>query len=145
MAEDGGAAAVEFALISAVLFPVLFGILQYGFFFFQLSSTERALAAAARQVEVGGVPTCEVWESQAVASLPGAKTATASWVRQDGTDEPLLRGDRVVVSIEWDPVRLGGGLVPFPGVGRRISSTETTLDHPGDPSIWGGTIVGCPL
>ncbi len=143
---DHGAAAVEFAIISVLLFVILFGILQYGFFFFQLSSTEHALGKAARQVEIGEVPTCADWADAAIAPLSLSGTSTASWVREDGLDDvDIVRGTKVIVTITWEPIRIGAGLVPFPGGGPQTATMETAVDHIGvDPGIWTGDPVGCP-
>ncbi len=44
-----GAAAVEFALISVVFFPLLFGMLQYGLYFFDSVNVRQGVREAARQ------------------------------------------------------------------------------------------------
>ena len=50
---DSGASAVEFALVSLILFPLLFGILQYGYYFFALQNGNSVAREAARKVSVG--------------------------------------------------------------------------------------------
>ena len=47
--SDDGAAAVEFALVSVLLFTLFFGIIQYGYFFLQSSGAEHA--AWAEEIE----------------------------------------------------------------------------------------------
>jgi hypothetical protein len=44
-----GAAAVEFALVSVLLFPLLLGIIQYGLFFNDSINTRQGIREAARQ------------------------------------------------------------------------------------------------
>ena len=45
---DGGAVAVEFALVSAVLFPVLFGAVEYGLYFADAIAVQRSTGQVAR-------------------------------------------------------------------------------------------------
>ncbi|MGH3990759.1 MAG: TadE/TadG family type IV pilus assembly protein, partial [Pseudonocardiaceae bacterium] len=47
--SDSGAAAVEFALVSVLLFTLLFGTVQYGYFFFQATAAEHAAREGARE------------------------------------------------------------------------------------------------
>lgn len=59
--NEGGAAAVEFALISIVLFAIIFGIITFGLFFsryevYQSAAREGARFAAVRPT-VGAAPT----------------------------------------------------------------------------------------
>jgi Flp pilus assembly protein TadG len=51
--DDAGAAAVEFALVSVVLFTLVFGVLQYGMLFFQLQAVSHAAREGARLAAVG--------------------------------------------------------------------------------------------
>lgn len=141
--DQEGAAAVEFALVSVMLFMILFGIIQYGFFFFQLSSAHSAVAAAARQVELGDISNCAAWQQQTRDRLALSKATAVSWARSEGTGA-LVRGDRVTVTVDWKPVRIGAGLVPFPGSGQQRQTLELQVDHLGtETTIWDAT-PGCP-
>jgi hypothetical protein len=53
-----GAAAVEFALVSGILFLVVFGIIQYGLFFNDSLNTRQGVREAARQGVVRNFPSC---------------------------------------------------------------------------------------
>lgn len=55
---DDGAAAVEFALVTPLLFLVMFGMLQYGLYFFDTLGTRNGVREAARQGVVGTFPAC---------------------------------------------------------------------------------------
>ena len=55
--RDAGAAAVEFALVSLLLFTILFGILQYGFGLWQVQAAQATTQDAARQV-IAGIDNC---------------------------------------------------------------------------------------
>src|SRR5215467_7444086 len=51
--HDRGAAAVEFALVSVLLFTLLFGIIQYGFLFFQYQAAAATAHEGARLAALG--------------------------------------------------------------------------------------------
>lgn len=56
--SEHGAAAVEFALVTPLLFLVVFGILQYGLYFFDTLGTRNGVREAARQGVVKTFPAC---------------------------------------------------------------------------------------
>lgn len=107
-AGDQGAAAVEFALISVALFTLMFGILQYGFYFFQATAIEAAAREAARRASVG-IETCVAWGEQVVDVLPGAARGSISSISSTGAS---ARGQDLTVTIVWEPVSFR--LVPVP-------------------------------
>jgi Flp pilus assembly protein TadG len=51
--DESGAAAVEFALISLPLVLLVFGIIQFGWFFFQSNAASSSAREVARQLVVG--------------------------------------------------------------------------------------------
>ena len=51
--NEQGAAAVEFALIMPILLVLLFGIIQYGWYFYVAQNTSGAASNVARKLEVG--------------------------------------------------------------------------------------------
>jgi Flp pilus assembly protein TadG len=56
--DSRGAAAVEFALVTPILFAVLFGILQYGLYFFDAHGTRTGVREAARLGVVKAISAC---------------------------------------------------------------------------------------
>ncbi len=54
--HEGGAAAVEFAIIAPLLFMLIFGMLQYGLAFFQVQNLRSAAREGARVAAVRGTP-----------------------------------------------------------------------------------------
>ena len=50
---ESGAAAVEFALVSTLLFTVMFGIMQYGLFFNDALSTRQGVVRTSSPVALG--------------------------------------------------------------------------------------------
>ncbi len=56
--REDGAAAVEFALVTPILFLMLFGIIQYGIYFYDASGARTGVREAARQGVVKSFPAC---------------------------------------------------------------------------------------
>lgn len=105
--SDVGAAAVEFALISIILFTLLFGIVQYGFYFFQATSISAAANQGARQAAVG-IEDCEEWDEWVRDTAPRLSDSILS-VTSSGVEK---RGATLTVTVTWDP--LAFGVVPLP-------------------------------
>jgi Flp pilus assembly protein TadG len=51
--DEGGAAAVEFALIMIPFFVLIFGLVEYGYYFYVAQNTSGAASTLARKMEVG--------------------------------------------------------------------------------------------
>lgn len=51
--DEGGATAVEFALISIPLFAIVFGMIDYGWYFFASQTSGSAASNVARRMQVG--------------------------------------------------------------------------------------------
>jgi len=122
---DQGAAAVEFALVSVLLFTILFGILQYGFGFFQMQAVAATTQEAARLAAVGLYPKgaidgCTNF-GNAVATrgedngLPAAsvKTVKVNW--SDSLGNNLAeRGGTATIQVVVEPTDFHYPFVPFP-------------------------------
>ncbi len=52
--KEEGAAAVEFALVAGLLFMLIFGMIEYGFAFFEMQTLRGATREGARVAAVGG-------------------------------------------------------------------------------------------
>ncbi|TNM41115.1 pilus assembly protein [Nocardioides albidus] len=76
-AGDRGAAAVEFALVSVVLIPLLFGILQYGLYFNASLNADQGVREAARM---------------AVVHRAAGGCTTPGWVEVACTTEAMIGG-----------------------------------------------------
>lgn len=130
---DSGAAAVEFALIGSLLFLLLFGIIQYGLYFFQATAMESATDRAVRAAEVG-IENCDVWFSQVDDGTPLVRDSIT--VLSVTPMPTAARGDNVLVSITWRPT-VDIGLIPLPG-GDRIETATGRLERVG-----AATTAGC--
>lgn len=57
--HERGAAAVEMALVSTVLFPLMLGLLDYGLWLYDSLGSRQGVRAAARQATVQDAPDCD--------------------------------------------------------------------------------------
>jgi Flp pilus assembly protein TadG len=128
--DEAGAAAVEFALVSVLLFTVFFGIIQYGYFFLQSSGAEHAAWAGARAASVG-IDDCADWEKLVTDSGGSADVQSATSTAAD------VRGKAITVTVIWTPLDLGLPFIPFPGA----NQPETALAR---VERLGAVTTGCP-
>ena len=117
-AGEHGAAAVEFALVSPLLFLLLFGTVQYGFVFSQMQSASAVALTTARWASTG-ITDCTAFEA-AVRDLArgnGLPAGGAGWRVTTSTStlpsNPGPTPDLASVSVSFDPPRYLP-LVPFP-------------------------------
>lgn len=110
---DDGAAAVEFALVCLPLFALLFGIIQYGFVFYQLQGAGVVVQQAAGWA-AEGIDDCTAWEDRTLAraGANGVGANLSPQVSADFTTPPVGRS-YVTVTLEFTPLRLVP-LVPMP-------------------------------
>jgi Flp pilus assembly protein TadG len=111
--DDVGAAAVEFALVSLPFIILVFGMIQYGWYFYVSQSTGGAASNVARRLQVG-----DCWGSgeatalaQSQASMVNGVTVTPS-----GPVSSLHAGDQITVQLTSDGRILG--LIPMPNNGQ---------------------------
>jgi Flp pilus assembly protein TadG len=141
--DDQGAAAVEFALVSVLLFTLLFGILQYGYGFFQMQATAATAGDAARLAvaglyDVGGVAGsgCVAF-GNAVADagegngLPSGavQQVKVTW-RDLGGGATAQRGGTAIIQVTVEPTDLNYPFVPFPATITR--SMTAMVENVGD-------------
>lgn len=115
---DHGAAAVEFALISVLLLTLLFGIVQYGLYFFQATAVASFTNQVGRLSALRG--DCGQWQGDVgeVVDRAGLR-GRISEVRTDGA---VQRGDLMIVEVSWQPARTG--LVPLPTVNEQRTAVR---------------------
>ena len=92
---DDGAAAVEFALVSLLLLTLLFGIIQYGYFFFQSTAAESAAREGARAAAVG-IENCTTWKN-----LVKDRSGAAEYVDAKASAAGS-RGVPITVTLAWN-------------------------------------------
>lgn len=121
---DTGAAAVEFALVAIPLFALLFGIIQYGFVFYQLqgaSSVVRESASWAAE----GIDDCAAWETRTLAraAANGVTNNLSPAVTADFRTDAASGGQSVLVTLTFSPLQLVP-LVPVPDTVARTAEVD---------------------
>jgi hypothetical protein len=141
--DQAGAAAVEFALVSVILFLLLFGIIQYGLFFSDSLSTRQGVREAARHAVVekfsfqSGCATgansaklrCSTGkEIGALTGTPLVKVDAASWAKGSPvTVCAMVHSDGVV------------GILPMPNDGWIRSKTQMSIEQITTAGAWSNT------
>ncbi len=141
---ESGAAVVEFALVSVLLFTIMFGILQYGLYFNDALSTRQGVREGVRQgvvrnfVACGGESTdmgklkCETKRQiDAVTGTEYVKViAPPVWKKT----APLV----VCAMVKSDGAV---GLLPMPNGGWITSSTQMSIEQDATPLPTGATVA----
>ncbi len=118
--RDEGAAALEFALVSVLLFTLLFGILQFSMLFFQMQAASSTARDAARLAAVG-IDSCTDYGTAIEQDAKDNQLPTdASWhLSARFTDASGSSGGSapqwVSVSVTFSPTDFHFPFLPFPG------------------------------
>ena len=116
---EQGAAAVEFALIAMLMLTLLFGIIQYGLWFWAWQAGGQAAREAAR---VAAVSPCDDTKITAAGKKPldGAPTTNTPTV---DVSKPLVKvGEPITVRVQFTTLNLGF----FPGFSGSIDKSATS-------------------
>ncbi|GGO70169.1 TadE/TadG family type IV pilus assembly protein [Nocardioides deserti] len=132
--KEGGAAAVEFALVLPLLLLLVFGIIQYGLYFWALQGGADAARHAARVSAVGGSITCAHLASEVGPKLDGfssgAPTIERSYLDAEGNTAAAVEvGDRVEISVTFPSIDLNLPFVPFVNGGLVEQTVQARVDH----------------
>jgi Flp pilus assembly protein TadG len=132
--DQSGAAAVEFALVVPILLILVFGLIQYGLYFWALQGGADAARYAARLSAVGKPSTCSSLRSQVTSDIGpyvrGTPTITRSYAKAEGnTGSQVEIGDRVTVVVAFNSVDLNFPFIPFVNDGRVSESVQTRVDY----------------
>ena len=104
-APERGAAAVEFGLVALILFTLIFGIIQFSFWFWSWQAAGHAAREAAR---VGAVDPCDSAAVQAAGAkaLEGVPTATGATVTATKAAGAGV-GDEITVTVTFESIDMG--------------------------------------
>jgi hypothetical protein len=141
---ESGAAAVEFALVSVLLFTLMFGIIQYGLYFNDALSTRQGVREGVRQGVVRNFVACG-----------GETTDTGKLKCETKRQIDTLTGTKyvkVIMPSVWKKaapltvcamVKSGGGigLLPLPNDGWITSSTQMSIEQDATPLPTGTTVA----
>lgn len=120
-----GAAAVEFGLIAVLLFTLLFGIIQFGIWFWAWQAGGHAAREAARYAAVNPCDSGQIRDkgNEALAGAP--TTGSITWAVSTSAN-PVLVGDQVTVSVRFTTVDLQF----FPGfTGSVVKSATSRVEN----------------
>lgn len=136
-----GAAAVEFAFVMVPLLMILFGIIQYAFYFWSMQGGADASRQAARLAAVGKPLTCaDLSETEpgfqsivkrqlkTVSSDPSNATVTRSYTPAHTTGEVEI-GDTVTVKVEFKGYDFNLPFVPFIDNAMVSQTAEARVDY----------------
>lgn len=131
---ERGAAAVEFAMLLPILLMLVFGIIQYGFYFWAKQGGSDIARDAARQAAVGSRPDCSDFQSYVkdeIDKLTGSG-ASAAVTRVYTAADPTVGvqvGDAVTVTVQFTSVDLHIPLVPFIHDGEVSSEAQARVEY----------------
>ena len=135
-----GAVAVEFALVMMPLVALVFGLIQYGLYFWAMQGGSDIARSAARVAAVDDVSTysCDAFRTDIRDQIDGLSgsgaTATITRTYAD-TEAPagVSVGDKVTVSVQFRSVDLHFPFVPFIHDGLVTSTGTARVDYVRDP------------
>lgn len=140
---ERGASAVEFALVLLPLLLIVFGLIQYGMYFYSSQTGSNTVNAAARQLSVGNCDTAAELQTFVDGELGAASDGAATLVRRyygvggglltDQTPANAVIGGTVVLEMTFPTHNLNFPFVPFlddPTVTREVvARVEDTTDQ----------------
>lgn len=137
---DDGVVAVEFALVMMPLLVLVFGLIQYGLYFWAYQGGSDIARSASRVAAVDDVNTysCDAFRTDIADQIDGltgtGSTATITRTYVD-TEAPagVSVGDKVEVSVQFDSVDLHFPFVPFLHGGVVTSTSTARVDYVRDP------------
>jgi Flp pilus assembly protein TadG len=126
--SDSGASAVEFALITLPLLYLLFGVIQYGLYFYGMQTGTSAVGEAVRRLTVGNCQTSTELKqfladrlgaasNETVASLSPQVTYMTADSPPAATSAPGTVGGSVTLKLTFHTINLHFPLVPVPDDG----------------------------
>lgn len=140
--DQGGAAAVESALlVSAVLAPLMLGVLQYGYYFWKLQGVPDLDPNVDQSSLVGTYCTGQI--PDLLTRVKEAALVAANNL-DDGSDLPLSLSDITATVVSYTPDTLGlvvnvrfttnvvdelGSFLPLPDNGNLVSSSQVRLQN----------------
>jgi Flp pilus assembly protein TadG len=134
--DDGGASAVEFALVMPFLLLLIFGLVQYGLWFWAIQGGADIARGAARLAATGQAPTCADFITDVEAQVDGFTPAgdaieiTRAYDKAEGnTGTGIEIGDRVKVMVQFDSSDMNFPFVPFIDDGIVSETAEARVDY----------------
>lgn len=136
---ERGAAALEFAFVVPIFLILVFGVIQYGLYFFSMQSGTSAVGEATRRMTVGDCQTSAsvrtlVYNrlgSATTASAASGVTVTQTYTKADGTTSmsaPGEIGGTVTLKVSYPSINLSFPLIPVPDGGTVTRSATARIE-----------------
>jgi Flp pilus assembly protein TadG len=135
--REGGAAAVEFALVLPVLLLVLFGAIQYGVYFWSMQGGSSAVRQGAREAAVGNFDSCSEFRSY-VKDRIGSTSSDVSGATIKRTYQTaagasvgagnVAEGNVVTVTVEFKSYDFNLPFLPFINDGVVTESADSRVE-----------------
>lgn len=138
---EGGAAAVEFVLVLPLLLLLVFGLVQYGWTFYQIQEASFAVREGSRSAAVGTLDAAGVAGLVAakINSAEAAPAVTTCYADTNGDGE-LTVGDEIRVNAAFAATDFGFPFVPYPtnlqidqDARTRTENVAASSDYPACP------------
>jgi Flp pilus assembly protein TadG len=134
--DEHGSSAVEFALVMTPLLMIVFGIMQYGLYFWAMQGGADAGRQAARLASVGNPASCSAFASAVKSSLndistsPSTATVTRNYSKGPGNSASGVEiGDNVTVKVRFKSADLNLPFVPFIDGGWVNNTAKARVDY----------------
>jgi Flp pilus assembly protein TadG len=131
--RDRGAVAVEFALVLPLFLLLIFGIVQYGWTFYQTQETAQAAREGARIAAVGELETGPLQTyvaNQIVSSSVAASAVTVCFSEGAGGDAGLDIGDEITMRVSFPATEFNLPFLPFPNGLQIDEEARTRAEDP---------------
>jgi len=133
--DQQGAVAVEFAMISLLLFTMLFGIIQYGLYFWAAQNGASVAREALRRASVGSCTDSQL--TTYVNSRISTATASRTFLDSSGNSvaAPGVAGGTVQVTVTFPTYNLNLPFVPVPSGSTATRTVQARLEN--NPTTYG--------
>ena len=119
--DDSGASAVEFALISIPFILLVFGMIQYGWYFYVSQTTGGAASNVVRRLQVG-----DCWTGTEARDLAQQQAPMVNNLTVSPATMPSATGTDITVTLTADGRILG--LIPMPNDGDVTKTVHARLE-----------------
>jgi Flp pilus assembly protein TadG len=132
--DERGASAVEFALVMPFLLVLVFGLIQYGLYFWAMQGGADAARHAARLSAVGNPSACTAFRAevgdQVTRFADETPEITRTYSNAEGNTATAVEvGDRVEVTLTFNSIDLNFPFVPFMDDGQVSETVEARVDY----------------
>jgi Flp pilus assembly protein TadG len=131
--RESGAAAVEFALVMLPIVVLMFGLVQYGFYFWAMQGGSDIARSAARLSSVGRPATCAEFQTAVTAQINdlvgSGMTSSVQRSYEQQTPAEVQVGDVVSVVVRFRSPDMHFPFIPFINDGIVTARAESRVDY----------------